>query len=281
MSIFPTRILLATDGSENVAHATNVAAQLSNETGSELHVLYVGEDAYSATLVYPEATDPGGVRWDDPVLVGQLQRQFERMSRRVLDTEVEKVREAGGGGRPGAPEDGQAGRGDSRPGGGAGRRAGGGGQPGVGRGQEGLDGKRLRFGGPPRPLPRPGRAQRRRIVGGVAGTPGEHGPLAPTYALACGDGLGWGYQPPYGALGDVKARATAYALGHERHVYPSDLSDAEWEFPQRHLPPIRTRGRVGVGVPLSVLPPPAPGPRAPRGGRRGPGRWDTPTSARL
>ncbi len=96
MSIFPTRILLATDGSENVAHATNVAAQLSNETGSELHVLYVGEDAYSATLVYPEATDPGGVRWDDPVLVGQLQRQFERMSRRVLDTEVEKVREAGG-----------------------------------------------------------------------------------------------------------------------------------------------------------------------------------------
>ncbi len=43
MSIFPTKILLATDGSENVAHATDVAVQLSNETGSELHVLYVAE----------------------------------------------------------------------------------------------------------------------------------------------------------------------------------------------------------------------------------------------
>ena len=72
MSIFPTRILLATDGSENAAHATDVAAQLSEETGSELHVLYVGEDVYSATLVYPDAADPGGAEWDDPVLVGPL-----------------------------------------------------------------------------------------------------------------------------------------------------------------------------------------------------------------
>lgn len=96
MSIFPTRILLATDGSENVAHAREAAVELSKETRSELHILYVGEDAYSATLVYPEATDPGRVEWDDPVLVGQLQRQFERMSRRVLDTEVSKVLEAGG-----------------------------------------------------------------------------------------------------------------------------------------------------------------------------------------
>ena len=89
MSIFPTRILLATDGSQN-------AAQLSQETGSELHVLYVGEDAYSSTLAYPDAADPGGIQWDDPALVGQLQRQFEQMSRRVLGTEAEKVREAGG-----------------------------------------------------------------------------------------------------------------------------------------------------------------------------------------
>jgi nucleotide-binding universal stress UspA family protein len=96
MSIFPTRILLATDGSENAAHATAVAAQLSEETGSELHVLYVGEDAYSSTLAYPDAADPGGIQWDAPALMGQLQRQFEQMSRRVLGTEAEKVREAGG-----------------------------------------------------------------------------------------------------------------------------------------------------------------------------------------
>ena len=45
MSIFRTRILLATDGSEDAAHATQAVA-LSKETGSELHVVYVGEDAY-------------------------------------------------------------------------------------------------------------------------------------------------------------------------------------------------------------------------------------------
>ncbi len=96
MSIFPTRILLATDGSENVTQATDVAVQLSKVTGSELHIVYVGEDAYSATLIYPETTDPGGVEREDPVLIEQMQRQFEQMSRRVLETEAEKVREAGG-----------------------------------------------------------------------------------------------------------------------------------------------------------------------------------------
>src|SRR5215211_9521161 len=96
MSIFPTRILLATDGSENVAHATDMAVQLSKATDSELHVVYVGEDAYSATLIYPETIDPGGIQLEDPVFLEQLQRQFEQMSRRVLETEVEKVREAGG-----------------------------------------------------------------------------------------------------------------------------------------------------------------------------------------
>jgi nucleotide-binding universal stress UspA family protein len=96
MSIFPTRILLATDGSENVVPATDVAVQLSKTTGSELHLVYVGEDAYAATLVYPEMTDPGGIEREDPVLLGQLQRQFEQMSRRVLETEAKKVREVGG-----------------------------------------------------------------------------------------------------------------------------------------------------------------------------------------
>ncbi len=113
MSIFPTRILLATDGSENVAHATAVAVQLSRVTGSELHLVYVGEDAYSTTLIYPETTDPGEVAREDPVLLEQLQRQFEQMSRRVLETEAEKVREVGGDGRPDTPEDGEGSRGDS------------------------------------------------------------------------------------------------------------------------------------------------------------------------
>ncbi|HET6659779.1 MAG TPA: universal stress protein, partial [Rubrobacter sp.] len=42
MSIFPTKILLATDGSEEAQLAFASAADLSKKTGSELHVVYVG-----------------------------------------------------------------------------------------------------------------------------------------------------------------------------------------------------------------------------------------------
>ena len=38
MSIFPTKILLATDGSAQAQYAEQVAAELADETGSELHV---------------------------------------------------------------------------------------------------------------------------------------------------------------------------------------------------------------------------------------------------
>jgi hypothetical protein len=38
MSIFPTRILLATDGSEEATLAAQTAIDLANKTGSELHV---------------------------------------------------------------------------------------------------------------------------------------------------------------------------------------------------------------------------------------------------
>jgi nucleotide-binding universal stress UspA family protein len=39
--MFPTRILLATDGSQEASLATEAAVELSNGTGSELHVVYV------------------------------------------------------------------------------------------------------------------------------------------------------------------------------------------------------------------------------------------------
>jgi nucleotide-binding universal stress UspA family protein len=41
MSVFPTTILLATDGSEEGKLATQAATELSSETGSEVHVVYV------------------------------------------------------------------------------------------------------------------------------------------------------------------------------------------------------------------------------------------------
>jgi nucleotide-binding universal stress UspA family protein len=65
MNVFPTRILLASDGSESAAHATEVAVELSKKTHSELHVLYVGEDAYSAALLFPQAADPAWVVQED------------------------------------------------------------------------------------------------------------------------------------------------------------------------------------------------------------------------
>ena len=97
MGIFPTKILLASDSSDTAAHAMNLAVELSEQTGSQLHLVYVGEDAYSsAALISPEAADLEGVAREDPVLIEQLQQQSDQMARRVLDTEVQKVREAGG-----------------------------------------------------------------------------------------------------------------------------------------------------------------------------------------
>ncbi len=43
MTLFPTRILLATDGSPDAALAARSAVELSGNTGSETHVVHVGE----------------------------------------------------------------------------------------------------------------------------------------------------------------------------------------------------------------------------------------------
>ncbi len=41
MSVFPTTILLATDGSDEAKMATQAATELSRDTGSEVHLVYV------------------------------------------------------------------------------------------------------------------------------------------------------------------------------------------------------------------------------------------------
>ncbi|HSK82470.1 MAG TPA: universal stress protein, partial [Rubrobacter sp.] len=40
MNLFPTKILVATDGSEDAALAARAAMSLSNKSGSELHVVH-------------------------------------------------------------------------------------------------------------------------------------------------------------------------------------------------------------------------------------------------
>ena len=95
MSIFPTRMLLATDGSTEAELATRTAADLAQMSHSELHVIYVADDP-SMALLYPEATDPEGVEMQDPILEEDLKRRFEQRARELLDAEVERVRSAGG-----------------------------------------------------------------------------------------------------------------------------------------------------------------------------------------
>jgi nucleotide-binding universal stress UspA family protein len=94
MSIFPTKVLLATDGSEEASSATEAAVEIAQKTGSELHVVHVYGIAPIYPL-YPEATDPGGAELEDPVLEEELEGLSERRAQEVLDAAVEKVQSAG------------------------------------------------------------------------------------------------------------------------------------------------------------------------------------------
>ena len=99
MSIFPTKILLATDGSTEAELAARTAADLSQKTDSELHVIHVLDVAkvgLSMSVLYPEATDPEGVQLPDPVLEEEIEQRAKQGGREALDEEVQRVRSAGG-----------------------------------------------------------------------------------------------------------------------------------------------------------------------------------------
>jgi nucleotide-binding universal stress UspA family protein len=84
MSIFPTRILLATDGSEEAQLAATTAADLAQRTNSELHVATVGADLPLYELPdYP-------ARFED---VLQEQR---RQANEVLEQQIKRIEESGG-----------------------------------------------------------------------------------------------------------------------------------------------------------------------------------------
>ncbi len=81
MNIFPTRILLATDGSEETELAARTAADLADKTGSEMHVVRV--------LALPPETlhDPFGTA---------AREEFERRGRARLDELVGRLEASGG-----------------------------------------------------------------------------------------------------------------------------------------------------------------------------------------
>jgi nucleotide-binding universal stress UspA family protein len=85
MSIFPTRILLATDGSEEAELAATRAVDLAERTDSELHVVHVGVvprflESYPGTLGYER----------------RLYEQIEEDSRQRLRELSWRVKVAGG-----------------------------------------------------------------------------------------------------------------------------------------------------------------------------------------
>lgn len=81
MSIFPTHVLLATDGSEHADLAATVATDLAQSTGSRLHVVAVGRTF--PTAVYE-------------TYVEKEHEELEREARQVLDEQVGKIEAAGG-----------------------------------------------------------------------------------------------------------------------------------------------------------------------------------------
>jgi nucleotide-binding universal stress UspA family protein len=79
MSVFPTTILLATDGSREAELAATTAADLAKSTHSELHVVHVGE--FRPTFLAQTEVEPA---------------QLEREAQQLLDEQVRRVEEAGG-----------------------------------------------------------------------------------------------------------------------------------------------------------------------------------------
>src|SRR5918997_4339092 len=85
MSIFPTRILLATDGSEEAELAALRAVELADATDSELHVVHVGVvpiflESYPGTLGYER----------------RLYEQIEEISRELLRKQSWRGKTGGG-----------------------------------------------------------------------------------------------------------------------------------------------------------------------------------------
>jgi nucleotide-binding universal stress UspA family protein len=86
MSIFPTKILLATDGSEEARQATQAAAELSKDTGSEVHVTYV----------VPSPRELRGHHTYSREVMRSVLEQAESEARSFLEAQAKQVGESGG-----------------------------------------------------------------------------------------------------------------------------------------------------------------------------------------
>ena len=86
MSIFPTKILLATDGSEEALLAAKTAADLAKSTDSELHVVMIFQESAYVNPYYE-------VRF--PKAAERLREQAREEIQQVLDEQVAHIRKSG------------------------------------------------------------------------------------------------------------------------------------------------------------------------------------------
>jgi nucleotide-binding universal stress UspA family protein len=77
MNAFPTKILLATDGSEDAYLATRAAIDLSRKADSELYLVHVWHDVPT------------------PYARSFVRAQLRREAQEVLDKQVEKIENTG------------------------------------------------------------------------------------------------------------------------------------------------------------------------------------------
>jgi nucleotide-binding universal stress UspA family protein len=88
MSIFPTRILVATDGSEEAKLALTTSADLAKSTNSELHIAYVFPTTVQRPFPNPITARPA------EVLEHELEEAMDQ-AQSFLDREVEQVKGEG------------------------------------------------------------------------------------------------------------------------------------------------------------------------------------------
>jgi nucleotide-binding universal stress UspA family protein len=89
MSIFPTKILLATDGSEEAELALSTAVDLANSTNSQLHLVTVGPWNPDPAYAVHEAS----LRWET---YEQASEAIGKEAQEILDNQVRKIEEGGG-----------------------------------------------------------------------------------------------------------------------------------------------------------------------------------------
>ena len=89
MSIFPTRILLATDGSKDADLALSTAVDVAGSTNSELHVVTAAPGRPDPVYASHEM----GFRWES---YEEALEAVRKDAQDILDEQVRKVEEAGG-----------------------------------------------------------------------------------------------------------------------------------------------------------------------------------------